>query len=232
MLERTWLSFNLLHSGGANFAAQKHVDLGTWPIFIHGKQGPVQRTAAQYCSAGALATALGDCEVVERCLDHRLSLDEPCIYIQREWFDDSPSERSQRLENIGARISHESKSTLLVMAASHLDHSTRKLLLRKGADAMAVESKYYDGYDAIFYAAKSGRKREYSPCALQACISILQYYGADIDAQDNKGASVLMKAVEWYQHKHSVVNTLLELGALDDAVDKKATQRSCLHLWN
>jgi len=187
----------LLHSKGANFAAQKHVDLGIWPILMHGKQGPVQRTAVQYCSAGALAVALGNREVVEWCLDHGLSLDEPYIYVLREWLDDSASERSQRLEGIGARISHESKSTLLMMAASHLDHPMLTLLLDKGADALAVVSTYHDGYNAIFYAVNSHKNREDTPGVLHACVSILQRYGADIDAQDTKGASVLMKDVEW-----------------------------------
>ena len=211
----------LLHDAGANFAAQKHVDLGIWPILMHGKQGPVQRTAAQYCSAGALAIALGNREVVEWCLGHGLSLDEPYIYILREWLDDSTPERSQRLENIGARISHESKSTLLMMAASHLDHRMLALLLVKGADALAVDSTYHDGYNAIFYAVDSHKNRESGPGVLHACVSILQRYGTDIDARDAKGATVLMKAVEWYQDKHGVVSTLLDLGASDDVVDEE-----------
>ena len=135
----------LLHSEGANFAAQRHVDLGIWPIFMHGKKGPVQRNAIQYCSAGALAIALGNREVVERCLDHGLSLDGPYIHIPREWLDDSASERSQRMENIAARTSHESKSTLVKMAASYPDHSMIELLLANGADAVAANSTYYDG---------------------------------------------------------------------------------------
>ena len=211
----------LLHREGANFAAQKIVDIGIWTILMHGEQGAMHRNAMQCCSAGALAIALGNCEVVEWCLDHVLSLDEPYIHVPREWLDDTPSEQSQRLEDIGARTSHESKSTLVMMAASHLDRSMLKLLLDKGADAVAVDFKYYDGYNAVFHAVKSGRNREHSPGALQACILILQYYGADIDAQDTKGASVLMKAVEWYQNKHGVVSTLLDQGASDGVVDEE-----------
>jgi ankyrin repeat protein len=211
----------LLHSEGANFAAQKHVDLGIWPILMHGKQGPVQRNATQYCSAGALAIALGNREVVEWCLGRGLSLDEPYIHIPHEWLDDSPSERSQRMKNIAARTSHESKSTLVMMAASYLDHSMIELLLAKGADAMAADSTYYDGWNAIFHAVNSSKNSENSPEALRACVAILQSYGASIDTQDTKGATALMKAVEWYQDKHGVVSALLDLGASIDVVDEE-----------
>jgi len=215
----------LLHRNGSNFAAQKHVDLGIWPILMHGKQGPVQRNAIQYCSAGALAIALSNHEVVEWCLDHGLSLDEPYIHIPREWLDDSASERPQRLEEIGARTSHESNSTLVMMAASHLDHQMLSLLLAKGADPLAVDSTYYDGYNAIFHAVKSDKNRETITQALHgsldACISILLTYGADINAKDTKGATVLMKAVEWWQEEYDVVGTLLDLGASDDVVDEE-----------
>jgi len=211
----------LLHSEGANFAVQKHVDLGIWPILMHGKQGPVQRNATQYCSAGALAIALGNHEVVEWCLEHGLSLDEPYIHIPHEWLDDSTSERTKRMENIAARTSHESKSTLVMMAASYLDHSMIELLLAKGADALVVDSTYYDGWNAIFHAVNSFKNSENNPEALHACVAILQSYGASIDTRDTNGASVLMKAVEWYQDKYGVVSTLLDLGASIDVVDEE-----------
>lgn len=211
----------LLHSGGADFAAQKYVDLEIWPILMHGKQGPVQRTAVQYCSPGALAIALGNREVVEWCLEHGLSLDEPYLHFPREWLDGSTSEREQRMEDLGARIIHESKPTLLMLAASHLDHAMLELLLDKGADALAVDSTHFEGYNAIFYAVNSHKTGEYSPTVLHACVSTLQSFGADIDAQDTKGMTALMKAVEWYQDKHGVVSTLLDLGASDDVVNEE-----------
>lgn len=101
-----------------------------------------------------------------------------------------------------------------MMAASHLDHPMLSLLLAKGADALAVDSTYHDGYNAIFHVVNSDKNRESVTealhGALHACISIPQTYGADINAQDTKGATVLMKAVEWYQDKHGVVGTLLD----------------------
>jgi ankyrin repeat protein len=56
---------------------------------------------------------------------------------------------------------------------------------------------------------------------LAACVKILQRYGASIDTQDNKGATPLMKAVEWHQDSHNVVGTLLDLGASIDIVDQE-----------
>jgi len=108
-----------------------------------------------------------------------------------------------------------------MMAASHLDHSIMELLLAKGADAVAVDSTYYDGYNAIFHAVNSDKNRQDKPGGLHACVSLLQKYGASIDTQDTKGASALMRAVEWYQDQHGVVSTLLDLGASIDIVDKE-----------
>ena len=63
----------------------------------------------------------------------------------------------------------------MMMAASHLDHQMLSLLLAKGADPLAVDSTYYDGYNAIFHAVKSDKNRERTTQALHgslhACIS-------------------------------------------------------------
>ena len=105
------------------------------------------------------------------------------------------------------------------MAASHLDCDMIELLLAKSAHAEAVDSTYYDGYNAIFHAVRSVKNTEDNSKALSACISILQEHGVSIDAQDTKGATALKKAVEWYQASHGVVGTLLGLGASIDVVD-------------
>jgi hypothetical protein len=174
----------LLTTEGVKFAKQKHVSLGIWSVLIHGKIEPAPRILFQYSSPGGLAVALGKHEVVEWCLIHGFSLDEPWIHIPSEWLDDSDAERTQRLEDVAARTSHESKSTLIMMAASHLDCDMIELLLAKGADAEAVDSTYYYGYNAIFHAVRSVKNTEDNSKALSACISILQKHGVSIDAQD------------------------------------------------
>jgi ankyrin repeat protein len=213
----------LLHREGANFAKQKHVNLGIWSVLIHGKIEPARRILVQYSSPGALAIALGKHEVVEWCLGRGLFLDETWIHVPCEWLDDSPSQRTLRLADMAARTSHESKSTILMMAASHLDHLMVEMLLAKGADAMAVDSTNYDGYNAIFHAVNSDKNRGDNSGALEACVSILQKHGASIDAQGTKGATALMKAVEWYQDRHGVVSTLLDLGASIDVADDEGS---------
>lgn len=212
---------HLLHSEGANFAARKHVGLEIWSMLIHGKKGPDQRNIVQYSSPGALAIVLGNHEVVEWCHGHGLSLNEVYIHTPRDWLLRSAEERSQRLENMIARASHESKSTLVMMAASQLNHSMIELLLAKGADAVAVDSTYYDGYNAIFHAVYSVRNQDDNPEALRACVLILQKHGASIDMQGTTGATALMKAIEWYQDSHNVVRTLLDLGASVNIMDNE-----------
>lgn len=96
-----------------------------------------------------------------------------------------------------------------------------ELLLAKGAGALAVDSTYYDGYNAIFHAVNAHENRESEPEAFHACVAILQSRGVSIDTWDTKGATALTKAVEWYQDKHGVVSTLLALGASIDVVDEE-----------
>lgn len=211
----------LLHSEGANFGAQKYVDLGIWSVLIHEKIEPARRIARQYSSAGALAIALGKREVAVWCVDHGLSLGEPYIHVPTEWLKDTATERTQRLKDIVARTSHESKPTLVMMAASYLDNFMIELLLANGADAVAVDATYYGGHNAIFYAVDSAENREDNPEALKACVSLLQEHNASINAQSTKGATALMKAVEWYQDRHGVVRTLLDLGASIDIADEE-----------
>jgi ankyrin repeat protein len=108
-----------------------------------------------------------------------------------------------------------------MLAASNLDAEMLDLLLSKGADATTMDTSYFDGFNAIFHAVKSERNCDGNPGALAACVNILQRYGASIDTQDSKGATPLMKAVEWHQDKHNVVGTLLDLDASIDVVDQE-----------
>jgi ankyrin repeat protein len=212
----------LLCDHGASLKTVRFTGLAIWPILVEGK-GWAHSIVGQYCSPGGLAVVLGNLEAVRYCLDspQGLTLDEPWRHIREDWLPSSEPDPSQRLDLVAANHLREGKSTLVMLAASNLDVDMLDLLLSKGADAAAMDTSYFDGFNAIFHAVNSEKNRDGNPGALAACVKSLQRYGASIDAQDNKGVTPLMKAVEWYQDSHNVVGTLLDLGASIDVVDQE-----------
>jgi ankyrin repeat protein len=212
----------LLVDHGASLASVRFTGLNIWSIVLDGK-GIAHSTVGQHCSPGGLAVVLGNLEAVRYCLDspQGLSLDEPWRHIRDDWLPSSRVEGTQILDLVVANHLREGKSTLVMLAASNLDADMLDLLLSKGADAATMDTSYYDGFNAVFHAVNSEKNRDGSQGALAACLRILQRYGASIDAQDNKGATPLMKAVEWHQNSHNVVGTLLDVGASIDVVDQE-----------
>jgi ankyrin repeat protein len=212
----------LLVDHGASLTSVRFAGVTIWSIVLDGKKS-AHSTVGQYCSPGGLAVVLGNLEVTRYCLDspQGLSLDEPWRHIRDDWLPSSRVEESQHLDLVVAKHLREGKSTLVMLAASSLDADMLDLLLSKGADATAMDTSYFDGFNAIFHAVRSERNCDGNPGALAACVKILQRYGASIDTQDNKGATPLRKAVEWHQDSHNVVGTLLDLGASIDVVDQE-----------
>jgi ankyrin repeat protein len=212
----------LLVDHGASLTNVRFTSVTIWSIVFDGKKS-AHSTVGQHCSPGGLAVVLGNLEATRYCLDspQGLSLDEPWRHIRDHWLPSSRVEESQHLDLVVANHLREGKSTLVMLVASNLDADMLDLLLSKGADATAMDTSYFDSFNAIFHAVKSERNCDGNPGALAACVNILQRYGASIDTQDSKGATPLMKAVEWHQDKHNVVGTLLDLDASIDVVDQE-----------
>jgi ankyrin repeat protein len=212
----------LLCDHGACLKTVRFTGLAIWPILVDGK-GRAHSTVGQNCSPGGLAVVLGNLEAVRYCLDspQGLSLGEPWRHIRDDWLPSSRVEGSQPLDLVVTNHLREGNSTLAMLAASNLDVGMLDLLLSKGADAAAMDTSYFDGFNAIFHAVNSEKNCDGNPGALVACVRSLQRYGASIDAQDNKGATPLMKAVEWHQDSHNIVRTLLDLGASIDVVEQE-----------